>query len=88
MNVDYLNLYDLYVYSHNLSHPREGAGFSGASFLNYLAKQYGEQTVIQSIYGGGEPLPKTHDELVADWLAYLNETYKDYSKLEKWYFKE
>lgn len=83
MTVDYLTIYDLICYSGGATDPNQGDGYiAGASFINYLAKQYGEQTVIQSIYGGGEPLPKSHEELVADWVAYLNETYKEYSKLE------
>lgn len=84
MVVDCLTIFDLICYCGGATDPNQGDGYiAGASFINYLAKQYGEQTVIQSIYGGGEPLPKPHGELVADWVAYLNETYKDYSKLEK-----
>ena len=84
MAIDTLTVYDLMCYSDGVTDPNQYRGYHpGASFINYLAKQYGEQTVIQSIYGGGEPLPKAHGELVADWVAYLNETYKDYSKLEK-----
>lgn len=74
MAVDYLTVYDLISYSTGKDIP--------ASFFNYLAKQYGEQTMIHSIFGDGEPLPKSQEELVNDWVAYLNETYKDYSKVE------
>ena len=81
MAKDYLTVYDLICYGEGHSAPI--AGITGASFINYLVQQYGEQTVIQSIYGDGEPLPKTHEELVVEWVAYLNETYKDYSKIER-----
>ena len=84
MTIDYLTVYDLISYSGGATDPNQAKGYiGGASFINYLAKQYGEQTVLQAIYCGGEPLPKSHEELVADWVAYLNETYKDYSKREK-----
>lgn len=84
MAIDTLTVYDLMCYSDGVTDPNQYRGYHpGASFINYLAKQYGEQTVIQSIFGGGDPLPKEHGELVADWQAYLNETYKEYSKLEK-----
>lgn len=83
MAIDTLTVYDLMCYSEGITDPDQYRGyFTGASFINYLVQQYGEQTVIQSLYGDGEPLPKTHEELVAEWVAYLNETYKAYSKVE------
>lgn len=84
MAIDYLTIYDLICYSGGATNPNHGGGYiAGASFISYLVKQYGEQTVFQAIYCGAEPLPRTHDELVADWLAYLDETYKEYTKLEQ-----
>lgn len=74
MAVDYLTIYELRSYSTGI--------LQVSAFFSYLAKQYGEQTMIQSIFGDGEPLPKTQEELIADCIAYLNETYKDYSKVE------
>ena len=74
MAVDYLTIYELRSYSTGI--------LEGSAIFSYLAKQYGEQTMIQSIFGDGEPLPKTQDELIADCIAYLNETYRDYSKVE------
>lgn len=85
MAADYLVIYDLYVYYNGATSPNQNSGYiPGASFIHYLVKQYGEQRVIQSIYGDGEPLPKDYDELVEDWLAYINETYRDYSKQTDW----
>lgn len=80
--IDYLEIYNLYVYSGDIFDINVDKGYPGASYIGYLVSQYGEQTVIQSIFGD-ETLPKTHDELVAEWVAYINETYKDYSKLKQ-----
>ena len=82
MPTDYLELYNLFSYSRSITDPNAGGGFSGASYIGYLVSQYGEQTVIQSIFGD-ETLPKTHEELVAEWVVYINETYTDYSKLKQ-----
>lgn len=82
--MDYLELFNIWVYINGITDPNANDGYrTGASFLGYLINQYGEQTVIHSIFGDGEPLPKSHEELVNDWLAYLDETYKEYSKLEQ-----
>ena len=50
------------------------------SFIQYLVKQYGEETVINSIYGNGNALPKTYAELVKEWNEYIAANYVNYSK--------
>ena len=53
---------------------------AGSSFVQYLVKQYGEEAVINSIYGNGDPLPKTYAELVKEWKEYIESEYVGYSK--------
>ena len=43
-------------------------------------KQYGEEAVINSIYGNGDSLPKTYAELVKAWNEFIESTYVGYSK--------
>ena len=54
----------------------------GSSFVQHLVKQYGEEAVINSIYGGGEPLPKTYAQLVKEWNEFIESEYTGYSKYE------
>lgn len=56
---------------------------AGSSFVQYLVKQYGERAVIDSIYANQSPLPKPYEELVSDWLAYIENQCQGYSKFEK-----
>jgi hypothetical protein len=47
---------------------------NGASFVGYLMETYGKERVLYYIYDTGwtaEPIDKTFDELVADWLEYI-----------------
>lgn len=51
--------------------------WAGASFVGYLVNQYGLESVIQYIYGTGEPLSKPITTLTKDWIEFLQITYKD-----------
>lgn len=77
MAVDYLELENIAVYSRSLTNPNKSY-VAGSSFIQYLVNQYGEECVIQHIYGSGDALPKTYPELVRDWNTYIDETYQDF----------
>lgn len=82
MAKDYCELENVAVYYFGFTNPNENY-LTGSSFVQYLVKQYGEETVINSVYGDGEPLPKTYWELVRGWNAYIESEYQGYSKYEQ-----
>lgn len=71
---------DLLTYYYRLKSPNS-AYASGASFVQFLIRQYGMKDVIQHIYGDKRPLPKSYKELVAEWNQYIEETYQGYSRV-------
>ena len=79
MAKDYTELENIVVHSRSFTDPNKSY-VTGSSFVQYLVKQYGEEAVISSIYGNGDPLPKTYAELVKEWNRYIEVNYKDYSK--------
>ena len=79
MAKDYCELENVAVYYFGFTDPNANY-LAGSSFVQYLVKQYGEEAVINSIYGDKTPLPKTYVELVRDWVAYIETHYQDYSK--------
>ena len=79
MAKDYTELENIVVHSRSFTDPNKSY-VTGSSFVQYLVKQYGEEAVISSIYGNGDPLPKTYAELVKEWNEYIEVNYKDYSK--------
>ena len=79
MEKDYCELENVAVYYFGFTDPNANY-LAGSSFVQYLVKQYGEEAVINSIYGNGEPLPKTYAESVKEWNEYIEANYKDYSK--------
>jgi len=78
---DYQELENIAVYSRSWTNPDENY-LTGSSFVQYLVKQYGEKAVVNSIYGNGNPLPKTYSELAKDWHEYIESEYAGYSKYE------
>ncbi len=76
---DYQELENIAVYSRSLTDPNKSYA-TGSSFVQYLLKQYGEKAVINSIYGNGDPLPKTYAELVKEWNEFIEANYSNYSK--------
>jgi len=79
MAKDYRELENLAVYYFSFYDPNENY-LAGSSFVQYLVKQYGEESVINSIYGNGNPLPQTYTELVKEWKEYIESAYMGYSK--------
>ncbi|MBO4972864.1 MAG: hypothetical protein J6D45_08615 [Clostridia bacterium] len=79
MAKDYLELENIVVYSRSLTDPNANY-VSGSSFVQYLVKQYGEEAVINSIYGYCSSLPETYAESVKAWKEYINTNYTSYSK--------
>lgn len=79
MAKDYRELENVAVYSRSYADPNANY-VAGSSFVQYLVKQYGEEAVINHIYGDGESLPKSYDELVDEWNAFIESNYSDYSK--------
>lgn len=81
MEKDYCELENVAVHYFNFTNPNANY-LAGSSFVQYLVKQYGEEAVINSIYGNGDPLPKTYAELVKEWNEYIESEYTGYSKYE------
>ena len=81
MASDYEEIENLAVWYFGLRDPNANY-LAGSSFVQYLVKQYGDQAVIQSVYGDKTPLPKPYAELVSDWLANIENRYQDYSQYE------
>lgn len=82
MAVDYLELENIAVYSRSFTNPNSSY-VAGSSFIQYLVNQYGEECVIQHIYGSGDALPKKYPELVQEWNRFIEETYQAYGKYSK-----
>lgn len=76
---DYRELENIAVYSRSYANPDTNY-VAGSSFIQYLVKQYGEEAVINSIYGNENPLPKTYVELVKEWNEFIDSNYSAYSK--------
>ena len=79
MAKDYCELENVAVYYFGFTDPNKNY-LTGSSFVQYLVKQYGEEAVINSIYGNGNPLPKTYAELVKEWNEFIEANYSNYSK--------
>ena len=79
MAKDYCELENIAVYYFSFANPNANY-VAGSSFVQYLVNQYGEEAVINSIYGNGDSLPKTYAELVKEWNEYIETNYKNYSK--------
>ena len=79
MAKDFTELENIAVYSRSLTDPNKSYA-TGSSFVQYLVKQYGEEAVINSIYGNGDPLPKSYAELVKEWNEFIEVNYSNYSK--------
>ena len=79
MAKDYCELENVAVYYFGFTDPNANY-LAGSSFVQYLVKQYGEEAVINSIYGNGDPLPKTYAELVKEWNEFIETNYCNYSK--------
>ena len=79
MAKDYCELENVAVYYYGFTDPNANY-LTGSSFVQYLVKQYGEEAVINSIYGSGDALPKTYAELIKEWQEYITCTYAGYSK--------
>ena len=79
MAKDYRELENVAVYYFGFTDPNKNY-LTGSSFVQYLVKQYGEEAVINSIYGNGNPLPKTYAELVKEWNEFIEANYSNYSK--------
>jgi len=82
MAKDYRELENVAVYYFGFTNPNENY-LTGSSFVQYLVKQYGEDAVINHIYGNADPLSKSYKELVKDWNKYIDSEYQEYSKYEK-----
>ena len=82
MAKDYCELENVAVYYFGFTDPNKNY-LTGSSFVQYLVKQYGEDTVINSIYGNGDPLPKTYAELVKEWNEFIESEYIGYSKYKE-----
>ena len=82
MAIDYERLENIAVWYFRFHDPNENY-LSGSSFVQYLVNQYGEKAVIEAIYGDKTPLPKPYEELVKDWIAYIESCGEGYSQYKK-----
>ena len=78
---DYTELENIAVYSRSWTNPNQNY-VTGSSFIQYLVKQYGDDAVINFIYGNGDSLSKTYSELVKEWNVWIDTNYQNYSKYQ------
>ncbi len=76
---DYCELENVAVYYFGFANPNENY-VAGSSFVQYLVKQFGEEAVINSIYGNGDALPKNYAELEKEWYEFIVTKYNNYSR--------
>lgn len=76
MQVEFGELESLGAYSRKDQSPDESYA-SGSAFVHYLVQRFGEEAVIRHIRGL-ELLPQDVSALTADWLAWLDEKYRDF----------
>ena len=81
MAKDFCELENIAAYYFGFTDPDANYA-AGSSFVQYLVKQYGEEVVIDHIYGSGNPLPKPYGELVIEWREYIKTNYNTYSRYE------
>ena len=81
VRTDFPELWDIIVHSYGFTDPNSSYE-SGASFIGYLIKQYGEREAIAYICSDSEysvEWGKSYEELVQDWNRYIEENYSQYS---------
>ena len=79
MVTDYKELENIVVYSRSFKDPNSSY-VAGSSFVQFLVERYGESMVINHIYGKGEQLPVSYNQLVAEWNTFIENNYSNYSK--------
>lgn len=77
---DFEELDNIFAYSRGYTHPSMQKYYAGAPFIGYLVKLYGVEEVTQHFWGDHRDLPKSTDDLAADWAQYLEDNYGDYSE--------
>ena len=80
--MDYEDLENIAVWCFDFWDPNENY-VAASSFVQFLVNQYGEETVIASLYGNKDPLPATYAELIRAWKEHIESRYQEYSKYEK-----
>ncbi len=78
----YNGFIDVMIHAYGITDPNSDYE-SGASFISYLVKKYGEQAVIAYVCSDNEynaEWDKSYDELVQDWNRYIEKNYSQYSK--------
>ena len=76
MAVEYGEVESLGAYSRKAQSPDESYAI-GSAFVHYLVLRFGEEAVIRHVRGL-EALPQDIPTLTADWLAWLDEKYRDF----------
>lgn len=74
MTVDYKVPEHMAVYSRGYTSPNDSYA-AGSSFVGYPAEAFGDEAVIDALYGSGTPLPASKEALVQGWQAYLQTSY-------------
>lgn len=83
MALDFAELQHLTTYAYSYNDPNDGDGYApGASFIGYLITRFGEEKVIKIICETHDFGEYTYEELVADWLEFIEENYSEYSKVK------
>lgn len=80
MMVDFHELQHVGAYSRSYDDPNDGNAYAGGSFVAYLVSKFGEEKVIEIICKTHDFGEYTYEALVAEWQAFLQENYSDYSK--------
>lgn len=78
MSRDFRELENIAVYSRRYTDPNANY-VSGSSFVQFLVKLYGEERVVDYVYGLGE-LPRPYADLVAEWNQYIDDNYSGFDR--------
>jgi hypothetical protein len=84
-DIDYSRDWKAMIHIYSVGMTDTNGYFNGASFVGYLVETYGKERTLNYIYDTGrtaEPIEKTHKELVADWIEYINTNYNIFGILQ------
>lgn len=81
MAVDFGEIESVIAYTRGYASPNVSYA-SGSAFVHYLVQRYGEEAVIRHVLDGA-PFDAPQTELVADWKAWLKDSYGGYTKVEQ-----
>ena len=82
-STDWVELMHIKSWSYGYQTPNGGSGYvPGASFIAYLCGRFGERETLDMLFYTHDFFGYTFEELTADWLAFLEENYSEYTRIK------